>query len=269
MYDFLTENDLLSPNQSGFRSGDSCINQLLSINHEILNAFDKGLEVRGIFLDISKAFDKVWHDGLIFKLRQNGISGDIINILQDFLRNRKQRVVLNGQFSSWADVNAGVPQGSILGPLLFLIYINDLSDGLKSECKLFADDTSLFSVVNDINTSASDLNEDLEKIGNWAFKWKMNFNPDPNKQAQEIIFSRKKTTSLHQLVYFANKPVKSTRIHRHLGMMLDSNLNHEHHIKSILNKVNKTIGLLLKFQLILPRHSLITIHKKFVRPHLY
>ena len=179
MYDFLTEND---PNQSWFRSGDSCINQILSINHEILNAFDKGLEVCGIFLDISKAFDKVWHDGLIFKLRQNGISGDIINILQNFLRNRKQRVVLNGQCSSWADINAGVPQGSILGPLLFLIYINDLSDGLKSECKLFADDTSLFSVVNDMNTSSSDLNEDLEKIGNWAFKWKMNFNLDPNKQ---------------------------------------------------------------------------------------
>ena len=145
------------------------------------------------FLDISTVFDKVWHDGLIFKLRQNFISRDIINILQDFLCNRKQRVVLNGQFSSWADVNAGVPQGSILGPLLFLIYLNDLSDGLKSECKLSADDTSLFSVINDINTSVSDLNEDLEKIVNWAFKWKMNFNLDLNKQAQEIKFSRKKT----------------------------------------------------------------------------
>ena len=151
---------------------------------------------------------------------------------------------------------------------MFLIYINDLSDDLKSECKLFADDTSLFSVVNDINTSASDLNEDLEKIGNWSFKWKMNFNPDPNKQAQEIICSRKKTASLHPVVYFDNKPVKSSQIQKHLGMILDSNLSYEHHIKSILNKVNKTIGLLRKFQLILPRHSLITIYKTFIRPHL-
>ena len=173
-----------------------------------------------------------------------------------------------GQCSSWADVNAGVPQGSILGPLLFLIYINDLSDGLKSEYKLFADDISLFSVVNDINTLASDLNEDLEKIGNWAFKWKMNFNPDPNKQAQGIIFSRKKTASLHLVVYFDNKPVKSSQIYKHLGIILDSNLSYEHHIKYIFKKVNKRIGLLRKFQLILARHSLITIYKTFIRPHL-
>ena len=154
---------------------------------------------------------------------------------------------MNGQCSSWADVNAGVSQGSILEPLLFLIYINDLSDRLTSEFKLFADDTSLFSVVNDINNSASDPNEDLKKIGNWAFKWKMNFNPDPNKQAQEIIFSRKKTASSHPVLYFDNKPVKSTQIHKHLGMMLESNLSYDHHIKSILNKGNKTIGLLRKF----------------------
>ena len=119
-----------------------------------------------MFLNISKAFDKVWHNGLIFKLYRNGISEDVINILRDFLRNRKQRVVLNGQCSSWADVNTGVSQGSILGPQFFLIYIKDLSDSLKSECKLFADVTSTFSVVNDIKTSASDLNEGLDKIDN-------------------------------------------------------------------------------------------------------
>ena len=195
-------------------------------NHEILNAFDKRLEVCWIFLDISRAFDKVWHDALIFKLRQNGISGDIINILRDFLRNRKHRTVLNGQCSSWADVSAGVPQGSIFGLLLFLTYINDLSDGLKSECKIFADDSSLFSVFHDINTSASDFNEDLEKIGSWAFKWKMNFNPGPNKQAPEITFSRKKTASLHPVVHFDNRPVKSTQINKHPPMMLDSNLSY-------------------------------------------
>ena len=102
-------------------------------------------------------------------------------------------------------------------------------------------------MVHDIKTLASDLNDDLEKIGNWTFQWKMNFNPDPNKQAQEIIFPRKKSALLHAVVHFDNRPVKSTQIHKHLGMMLDSNLSFEHHIKSILNKVNKVIGLLREF----------------------
>ena len=189
---FLLENHLISPKQSGFKSGDSCINQLLSINHEILSAFYIGLEVRGLFLDLSKAFDKVWHAGLIYKLRQNGMCRDLINILNDFLTNRKQRMVLNGQCLIWVDIRARVPQGFILGPLLFLIYVNDLSNGLKSEYKLFADDNSLFSVAHDVNTSASDISKDLKLISDWTFQWKMSFNPDPNKQAQEIIFSRKK-----------------------------------------------------------------------------
>ena len=188
MLEFFIENKLISSSQSGFKPGDSFINQLLSITQKIYTSFDEGLEVRSVFLDISKPFDKVWHDGIIFKLTQNGISGNLLNFLGDFLNDRKQRVVLNGQFSTWKSVNAGV---RVLGPLLFLIYINDLTEGLSSNAKLFADDTSLFSVIHDIQTSANNLNKDLERISKWATQWKMNFNPDTTKQVQEVNLSRK------------------------------------------------------------------------------
>ena len=126
-----------SPNQSGLKPGDSCINQLLSITHDTYKSFDCGYEVRGVFPDISKAFDKVWRNGIIFELKQNSISGKLHKFLHDFLVNRKHGVVLNWKVSFWANVKAGVRQGSILGPLLFLIYINDLTKSLSSNAKLF------------------------------------------------------------------------------------------------------------------------------------
>ena len=107
------------------------------------------------------------------------------------MHNRYQRVVLNGHSSKWQIVNAGVPQGSVLGPLFPLNYINDLSQSLHSDVKLLADDTSLFSVINDVDTSSATQNNDLVKIQEWVFSWKMSFNPDRNKKAQEVIFSRK------------------------------------------------------------------------------
>ena len=131
------------------------------MTHKIYQSFDEGFNVRSVFLDLSKAFDKVWHDDIIFKLKQNDISGNLLNLSPNFLRNRKQRVLLNGQTSSWVDVDAGVPQGFILSPLLILIYINDTGDGISSNAKLFADDTSLFSVVHNANTKTKELNNDL------------------------------------------------------------------------------------------------------------
>ena len=124
MYSFFIENDLISSNKSGFKQGDSCVNQIFSIAHDIYQSLDQDCEVLGAFLDISKAFDKVWHKGLIQKLKQNGIGGSLLKILTDFLKSRKQRVVLNGQNSSWSDVLAGVPQGSILGPLFYFLFIS-------------------------------------------------------------------------------------------------------------------------------------------------
>ena len=143
MLKYFLDNNLISPKQSGFKPGDSCINQLLSITHDIFTSFDIGLGVRGVFLDISEAFDKVRHGGLLYKLKQNGIKDKLLCLLIEFLKNLQQRLVLNGQFSLWAKVNAGVPQRSILG--WFLIYISDLPNGFQSNLKLFADDTSLSS----------------------------------------------------------------------------------------------------------------------------
>ena len=153
-------------------------------------------------------------------MKQNVISGDLLQILSDYLRNRKQRVILNGPNSSWINVHAGVPQGSILGSLLFLIYSNDLADDLSSNVKLFADDASLFSVVHDVNAAARELNDDLKKMNKWAFQWKMSFNPDPSKQA---------------------------------NVTLDVKLTFDEHLSNVLNKDNKTIGLLRKLQNLLSR----------------
>ena len=268
MFPFFMENKLIAANQSGFKPGDSCINQHIAITHEIYQSFDAGYEVRGVFLDISKGFDKVWHEGLIFKLKQNGISGKLLNLIKDFLKNRKQRVVLNGQFSSWANVDAGVPQGSILGPLLFLVYINDLTNDLSSSAKLFANDTSLFSVVFNVDATAKELNDDLAKVQDWALRWKMSFNPDISKQAQEVIFSRKLKKTPRPPLMFNSNLVNKASSQKHLGIILDESLSFEKHLKTISVKTNKALYILRKLQNLLPRDALITLYKSFIRPYL-
>ena len=268
IYGFLLEENLLNPNQSGFRPSDSCINQLLAITHEIFEAFDCNppLEVRSVFLDISKAFDKVWHEGLLYKLKSMGISGELHKLLENYLSGRLQRVLLNGQTSSWRPVLAGVPQGSILGPLLFLIYINDLPNGLKSNAKLFADDTSLFTIVRDKNESANILNSDLSLISKWSFDWKMLFNPDPKKPAQEVVFSRKKHSQNHPTVSLNNVHVERVSHQKHLGIVLDEKLNFKQHVDNAILKINKGISVIKKLRHTLPRKSLLTIYKAFLRP---
>ena len=176
--------------------------------------------------------------------------------------------MLNGQLSSWSTIESGVPQGSILGSLLLLIYINDLSEGLTTNFKLFADDVLLFYVVYNINLSATNLNSDLSKINAWANQWKMTFNPDFKKQAQEVIFSRKIRKTSHPPLAFNNNSVKQVQFRKHLGVYLDSRLDFREHLQNMFNKINKTISLLRKLQNNSPRAPLITIYKSFIRPHL-
>ena len=150
----------------------------------------------------------------------------------------------------------------------FLIYINDLPEGLVLNRKIFTDDTSPFSVIRNNQSLAQNLNEDLNKINHWTFQWKMSFNPDPGKQAQEVIFSRKLQKSVYPPLHFNNIAVTLSTTQEHLGMLLGVKLDFQGHFKKIYSKVNMAIGLLLKLHHTLPRLPLLTIHKCFIRPRL-
>ena len=142
----------------------------------------------GIFLDFSLAFDKVWHAGLIAKLEQIGLGGIYLETLKSYLSERKQAVVVDGFISDILSVNAGIPQGSRLGPLLFIICMKDMINDIESDIIIFADDTSLFASGLDPNETAEMLNRDLIKINHWAVKWKVCFNA---KKSKDLNFSKK------------------------------------------------------------------------------
>ena len=161
---YLNDHSIITPFQSGFQAGDSTVNQLLYLCNKISNALDNNKELRIFFLDISKAFDRVWHKGLLFKLKSIGDSGNILAWFEDYLSDRYQRVCIKNSASSWKKISAGVPQGSILGPLLLIVFINDIANEIRSSVRLFADDTCVFEVIDDHIASAAALNEDLRKI---------------------------------------------------------------------------------------------------------
>ena len=175
---------------------------------------------------------------------------------------------MNSTSSSWGNVSAGVPQGSILGPLMFLIYINDLTDDLNCIVELFADDTSLFTIVKDPKTAADDMNHDLNLIQPWANKWRMSFNPDPRKQAIELIFSTKRDNSDHPMLHFNNLRVTKLDKHKLLGLVLDSKLSFLSHINAAISKSRKALGILKFLSKCLSWETLNSLYKLYNRPHL-
>ena len=188
LFNFIQDNNILTTLKSGFVPGDSTVNQLVDIHNTFCHSLDQGKEVRAVFCDISKAFDRVWHRGLLYKLESAEISGSLLSWFKNYLNDRKQRVVLPGSASTWAFIKADVPQGSILGPLLFLIYINDTVDDIHSCISLFADDTSLYIIVDNPISAADELNADLAKIHAWALRWLVSFNP---AKSESMLLSRK------------------------------------------------------------------------------
>jgi hypothetical protein len=173
--EFLESHNLISCNQHGFRSGRSCVTQLLEIVEIWSDLIDQGIPFDCIYLDFAKAFDKVPHIRLCHKIKAHGIKGKILNWLTNFLENRTQSVTINNLSSNIKEVTSGIPQGSVLGPILFVLYINDISNGVDSFIKVFADDTKIFRAVN-MQTDNLLMQADLDRLLEWSNKWQLSFN---------------------------------------------------------------------------------------------
>ena len=232
----LEKHNLFSKHQHGFRSKRSCLTQLLEYFSEIHNIVDNSDPVDAIYLDCKKAFDTVPHKRLLSKLKSYGIQGKILRWIKSFLTNRSQKVVVKGVLSDSLPVLSGVPQGSVLGPVLFLIFINDLLEGIKSLGKLFADDSKIFRKI----TSEQDriiLQEDLIKLQEWSSKWLLQFNEDKCKVMHIYPFRNPKYEySLN------NKILEETTVEKDLGIYVTPDWNSETHVSKIAAKANSMVG---------------------------
>ena len=175
LVDQMTQNNLFSKAQHGFISGKSCITQLLEFVEDVSRAIDDGEDVDVIYLDFKKAFNKVPHERLLRKLHGHGIRGKVYSWIKEFLSNRRQRVVVNGQCLDWKNVTSGIPQGSVLGPILFVIFINDMPDAIACCMKLYADDAKVYNRANNLALSRR-LQGCVINAEEWALEWDMFFN---------------------------------------------------------------------------------------------
>ena len=200
MYNHLHENHVLYKYQSGFLRNHSTTFQLIDIYHHICQTFDNEQFSCMFFCDVSKAFDRVWFKGLLFKLEQHGVIGSLLDWTSNYLKDRSQRVVNRSFVSNLNPIYAGVPQGSVLGPLLFLIYIyvNDIADSLLSLTRLFADNSSLFYSASSLTDSQGIINHDLHILSTWAKQWLINFNP---LKTEAILFTLKYYTNFPNIEF--------------------------------------------------------------------
>lgn len=236
---FLDANFLISPCQHGFRKGFSCESQLLVFTNDLHANFNSHLQTDAIFLDFSKAFDKVPYSRLITKLKQLKLDTKIIIWISQFLTSRTQYVSVNNTSSLLSDVTSGVPQGSVLSPLLFSIFINDLSNSLSSSVRLYADDCVVYRSVNTYNDHLT-LQDDLNKICSWCSDWQMSLNFNKCKL---VSFSRLTTLS-HFTYTLDSYAVLKSPSYKYLGVLLTEDLHWREHINSITKSANQTLGYL-------------------------
>lgn len=261
LFNYFRDSNVIYKYQSGFLPGVGTTHHLVHLYHVIAQAFDNQKKIRMVFGDISKAFDKVWHKGLIYKLKAAGVNGDLLAWFTNYLASREQRVILQGSSSQWKNIGAGVPQGSVLGPLLFLVYINDMSEGLQSKLCLFADDNLLYVTSDSSETNARILNEDLAKLELWAKKWLVRFNPDKTLSMSIGMGN----TELQPDLYMQDTRVNDVAHTQHLGVILQRNLKWDQQIESICIKANRRLDIINSLSLKLSRRSLDLLYKTYVR----
>ena len=218
---------------------------------QFYSAIDEGKYVRIVYLDISKALNRVWHKGLLLKLHRFGIGGNLLKWFSDYLSNHVERVI-NGQCSDWVKVTAGVPQGSVLGPLLFLVFINDITSVVNHcDIRLFADDACPFVKTSNPEIATNFINKDLANIENWANQWFIKFSP--SKTESSVISLQQNTQTRHKRLIFYTTPIADVSYHKHVGLWITHNLKWDHNIKSLVKKCSTLLGLLKPLKLKLNR----------------
>ena len=269
----MKDNKLFSDKQYGFINGRSTTLQLLKILDDWTKILDEGGTVDVIYLDFMKAFDTVAHLRLLIKAESYGIVGELLTWIENFLTNRKQRVRVGSETSSWSSVESGIPQGSVLGPILFIIYINDLPDCVNkdSDCYMFADDSKVYR-RSDKPGQTTILQNDLDNLHEWSNTWQMGYHPQKTK-IMPIGYKNRNYPSYH--LYKRNNngiieevPLEISTLEKDLGVLIDSNLNFEEQIIAKANKANSIMGMIRRNFIYMDATIFKYLFKAVVRPHI-
>ena len=265
---FLDKHNISYSKQFGFRQGYGTNMALIEFVNNISLAFEEKKIVLGLFLDLSKAFDSIDHDILIHKMYHYGIRGKVLNWFISYLSNRKQYVTIDNHNSQYNSLNVGVPQGSVLGPLLFLIYVNDLS--CVSEILnpiTFADDTNLFLTGNNLNEMYELFNSELEKVYQWFLLNKLTINLD---KTNYMVFRPHNlnidTSSLN--ITLNDHKIPNVKFTKFLGVTIDEHLSWKYHVNDIACKISRVIGVLNRLKGFLPLHILVNLYNTMILPHI-
>ena len=258
--EYLEKNNIIVNSQHGFRRARSCTTNLIEFYHKILSNYDNKIASDIIYLDLKKAFDRVSHKYLLIKLQSYGMK-NLCNWVGDWLSHRRQRVALNGIMSDWMPVTSGVPQGSVLGPVLFLIYINDVGDNMTSFVSKFADDTKVGHKVQSL-LDRKEIQNDLNALVTWTKKWDMEFNRDKCK-VMHVGPNNPKFD-----YFLEGHKLEGTVLERDLGVMISDDLKFKHHVEITCKRANRVLGLIARSFSDRSPETIISLYKSLVRPLL-